>query len=248
VKDTLRKMLAKLKSSKGCNLYELKDTLPEEYLYLDISTDYLALSEIVTLVKWGLAEAYCQQKLIPPKQLEEVYRNHGPEDLLFFVTQHTFEIEQAFGLKLDGRPSSIFGPPQGGYPWPEIFVLMPFATELKPIYEDHIKKVAAEIQLSSGRADDFFLNGSVITDIWSAINAAKIVIADCTGRNPNVFYEIGVAHAIGKDTILISKSIEDVPFDLRHLRVIIYEYTPPGIKALESTLKNTISNMLKRAT
>jgi hypothetical protein len=120
--------------------------------------------------------------------------------------------------------------------------------DLKPIYEDHIKKVAAEIGLDAGRADDFFLNGSIITDIWSAINAAKFIIADCTGRNPNVFYEIGVAHAIGKDTILISKSIEDVPFDLRHLRVIIYEYTPRSIITFENTLKNTISSMLKAAT
>ena len=137
--------------------------------------------------------------------------------------------------------SAILGLPRQNDDWPEAFVLMPFSVELKPIYEHHIKKTVSQLKLRIGRADDFFGTGSIMKDVWSAIHAARIVIADCTGRNPNVFYEIGLAHAIGRDTILISQSIDDVPFDLRHLRVILYKYTPPGMDAFEKALRTTIT-------
>ena len=75
-------------------------------------------------------------------------------------------------------------------------------------------------------------------DIWSAIHAARVVVADCTGRNPNVFYEIGLAHAIGRQTILIAQSLRDVPFDLRSLRVIIYDRK--DMRTFEKTLLETI--------
>jgi hypothetical protein len=83
-------------------------------------------------------------------------------------------------------------------------------------------------------------------DVWSAINAAIFLIADCTGRNPNVFYEIGIAHAIGKQTILISQTIDDVPFDLRHLRIVVYEYTPRGMMVFEEALGKSIDSLQAR--
>jgi hypothetical protein len=123
---------------------------------------------------------------------------------------------------------------------------MPFSAELKPIYENHIKKTVSDLGLRISRADDFFGPGSIIKDIWSAIHGARIVVADCTGRSPNVFYEIGLAHAIGRQTILISQSINDVPFDLHHLRVILYEYTPPGMDAFENTFRTTIRALVRQ--
>ena len=68
-----------------------------------------------------------------------------------------------------------------------------------------------------------------------------------TDRNPNVFYETGVAHTVGKEVILITQSMNDVPFDLKHLRCIVYDYTPRGIQFLESNLKNTIDQIMHRA-
>jgi hypothetical protein len=122
----------------------------------------------------------------------------------------------------------------------DIFVLMPFRPELKPVYEDHIKKVAEELALTVTRGDDFFTARSIMEDIWDAICAAKIIIADCTGRNPNVFYELGIAHTVGKPVILITQATDDVPFDLRHIRFIHYEYTPRGMKEFEEKLARTL--------
>lgn len=122
---------------------------------------------------------------------------------------------------------------------------MPFETKLSAVYEDHLKSVARELSVTIARADDFFTNHDVITDIWSAIVASKILVADCTGRNPNVFYEIGLAHAIGKPVVLITQQSEDIPFDLRHRRYITYELTPRGMKAFEQALKKAIINTIE---
>lgn len=140
--------------------------------------------------------------------------------------------------------SPIFGKPDKKYCY-DLFVLMPFIATLKPIYDDHIKKVAETLNLSVARADDFFSQNSIMHEVWSAISLAKILIADCTGKNPNVFYEIGLAHAIGKPVVLITQNADDVPFDLRHRRYILYAYTPPGMKIFENMLSSTISETLK---
>lgn len=122
----------------------------------------------------------------------------------------------------------------------DVFVLMPFKEDMRPVYEDHIKPTCAELKLSVRRADDFFTAHSVVRDVWAAIASARLIVADCTDRNPNVFYEIGLAHAIGQPTVLLTQHAEDVPFDLRHLRYISYQLTPRGMKEFEATFKQTV--------
>jgi hypothetical protein len=87
---------------------------------------------------------------------------------------------------------------------PDIFVLMPFAQELSVVYEDHLKKVADKLKLTIARADDFFTAEEIMPEVWAAICESRLLVADCTGRNPNVFYEIGPAHALGQCVILIT--------------------------------------------
>ena len=124
------------------------------------------------------------------------------------------------------------------------FVLMPFAEEHRPVYDDHIKKVAEQCGLHCVRADEVFGPGQMMEQIWELMNRAGLLIADVTGKNPNVFYELGVAHTLGKPVILITRAEEDVPFDLRHFRYILYEYTPRGCQRLEEALSNAIGAVL----
>ena len=126
----------------------------------------------------------------------------------------------------------------------DILVLMPFSPELQPVYDDHLKAVAVRLGLKIARADDFFTSEHIMDEIWTAIVDARLVVADCTGRNPNVFYEIGLAHAVGKPTVLITQSPEDVPFDLRHRRYLTYALTPRGMKDFEEVLRKTIETIL----
>lgn len=124
----------------------------------------------------------------------------------------------------------LFGAPSSAPQFKaDVFMVMPFLETMRPVYVDHIKPVVERLGLTIKRGDDFFTTQGIMDDIWAIINKSEIVIADCTGKNPNVFYEIGVAHTLGKPTILITQNTDDVPFDLRHLRYIKYDYTPRGM-------------------
>ena len=72
------------------------------------------------------------------------------------------------------------------------------------------------------RADNFWLHAHIMQDIIELICTSKVIICDLSGKNPNVFYETGIAHTLGKEVILITQHIDDVPFDLRALRFITY--------------------------
>ena len=79
--------------------------------------------------------------------------------------------------------------------------------------------------------------------VWSGINAAKVLVAELTTRNPNVFYELGLAHALEKPVVLRSSNEVDVPFDLKHIRVIYYDVTDPfwGNKLMDKVAENILS-------
>ena len=140
-----------------------------------------------------------------------------------------------------------FGKPAGLNTALDVFVLMSFEPELRPVYEDHVRNVANSLNLVAKRADDFFDAHHVMSDVWEAINSARVIVADCTGRNPNVFYEIGVAHTLGRTVILITQNDSDVPFDLQAIRYIQYEYTPRGMMLFEKALAQTLAAELHAA-
>ena len=130
-------------------------------------------------------------------------------------------------------------------PQPKCFIVMPFGVQdLEDLYTEFILPVLGECQLRCERGDDIFGSNVVMDDVKAAIAAADLVIADLSGQNPNVFYEVGIAHTLGKPVLLLSQSIEDVPFDLRHRRVLPYQYTPVGCKRLVAKLREHILAML----
>lgn len=81
-------------------------------------------------------------------------------------------------------------------------------------------------------------------DVVSLIDKSRIVICDCTGRNPNVFYEAGIAHALGREVILITQVESDIPFDLRHLRYVSYLNNGEGLRDLQLKLEQRISSLV----
>jgi hypothetical protein len=135
----------------------------------------------------------------------------------------------------------VFPEPTPGQEYRDVFVIMPFDEELRPVYDDHIVRVCRELSLSVGRGDDFFNAHAVMADIWGAIQHAKVIVADCTGRNANVFYEMGMAHVLGKRVVLVSQNKDDIPFDIGSIRYIPYEYTARGMKEFEEALSQAIT-------
>lgn len=119
------------------------------------------------------------------------------------------------------------------------FVISPFGEPFDTYFSHIIKPALEECGLYAVRGDSLYRPTTIVDDIWQGIRDAKLLIAELTDRNPNVFYELGLAHAISKPVILISRSIEDVPFDLRSIRVLVYDKDHPewGSKLRVSLVK-----------
>lgn len=107
------------------------------------------------------------------------------------------------------------------------FVIMPFGGWFDDYYDTVYRPAIVAAGLEPHRADDLYRPSTIINDIWAYTQKAKLILADLSGKNPNVFYELGLAHALAKPAILIAESIEDVPFDLRALRVLEYNKNAP---------------------
>jgi hypothetical protein len=95
------------------------------------------------------------------------------------------------------------------------------------------------------RVDELSRPGSITKDIVKGIFEADVVIADLTDRNPNVFYELGIAHSTGNKTIMTSQRGSDIPFDVGHYRIILYEQTITGSRKFSRELDNAIKELLK---
>ncbi|KFI69325.1 hypothetical protein [Bifidobacterium magnum] len=122
--------------------------------------------------------------------------------------------------------------------------MMPFAHSFDEV-RDVLKSACSNAGLDLKAADDVWENTILIKDIFKLISDACIVIVDFTGKNPNVMYETGIAHALRKEVIPIAQSIDDVPFDLKHHRVLVYNNNADGRKKLQQELESRIKTIQK---
>ena len=122
---------------------------------------------------------------------------------------------------------------------------MPFSEDLKEVYDQIFRPVCTENEIDCWRVDEIAKPGSITRDIVNGIIEADIVIADLTNKNPNVFYELGIAHSVGNKTIMVSQHKTDVPFDIANSRVIFYEQTIAGAKLFSKSLDQAIKELLK---
>lgn len=123
------------------------------------------------------------------------------------------------------------------------FVLMPFARAFDDVCAA-IRDVceSPQLLLSCSRADDFYGAGHIMEDILKGIVASEYLVADLTGKNLNVFYELGIAHCskLASKVIIISQTLDDVPFDLRHMRCVTYRNDPAGLRKLRVDLERAL--------
>ena len=124
------------------------------------------------------------------------------------------------------------------------FVMMPFGEWFDRYYAEIYVPAIKDAGFEPVRADELFTTGSVVEQIWEQIEKSKLLLADLSGKNPNVFYELGLAHAARKPVVFTAAQVEDVPFDLRHLRVIVYDVREPE---WSNRLRKSISDYLRNA-
>ena len=131
----------------------------------------------------------------------------------------------------------VFGRPRSPDEKIDVFVLMPFKAKMEKVYTNHIKKIGDELGLVVRRADDIYTPRPFMEKVWDGICAAQLILADCTQKNANVFYEIGMAHTLGKKVVLITRSEKDIPSDIKHYDYIPYVYDPEGVDQLMEKLR-----------
>jgi hypothetical protein len=105
----------------------------------------------------------------------------------------------------------------------QVFIAMPFSQAWSADIEKWIRGQVEALGWSALRADELFDTRDVLNGIWKSLCSSEIVVADLTGRNANVLYEIGLAHCLGKPVVFTCQQIADVPFDLSTRRVVLYD-------------------------
>ena len=127
---------------------------------------------------------------------------------------------------------------------PSAFVVMQFSKEYNELYDDVIRPVTEKFGYECIRADEYYSGTPILNDIIRSIKESSVVVAEITPDNPNVFYEIGYSHAIGKPTILLCDKVRgNLPFDISGFRTLFYENTIAGKKVVENSLKKYLQNI-----
>lgn len=170
----------------------------------------------------GIVETYVEEKF-----------GAGPGENISTVTSHNRKIVFA---------PSVFEVPDVPQDPALVAVMMPFTNDFEPVFQT-IASAASRAGLTCLRVKDIWQHSTIIQDVFSLIFRSRIVVCDFTGRNPNVFYEAGIAHTLGKHVVPITQSGGDVPFDLQHHRYLTYLNNGEGLNNLRAGLASRMREL-----
>jgi hypothetical protein len=215
--------------------------------------------------------AYCILEYRPDSGWEPVARA-GLVDNLKQDTWYHLEVElrgQRIRMSVDGIevletivPRPLVGTSTGLFAWdnspvqfqevkirrdrPRAFVIMPFAEPFDTLYREVIKPEAEELDFKIERVDEIHGPGIILDDIRRQIEMAHVVVAEISTPNPNVFYELGYAHALRKPAVLLVRREEGraMPFDIRGYRAIFYDDTIGGKRNVQKALREHLGAIL----
>lgn len=123
------------------------------------------------------------------------------------------------------------------------FVLMEFNAPYTEIYDSLIRPTVEGEGFRCLKSDDIFATTSVIEDIWANINKASLIIAEISSNNPNVMYELGVCHTVGKNVMMLTQDPDAIPFNFRHMRAYPYVNDIPGSDDLKKNIASVIQHV-----
>lgn len=164
-------------------------------------------------------------------------------DEKFPRSDETFVSARSMKRRITFAPT-VFEVPDAPLDEKLVAVMMPFSQEFRSIYES-IRAACEDAGLTCRRADDIWEHSVLIQDIFRLIFTARIVVCDFTGRNPNVMYETGIAHTLGKIVIPITQNGGDVPFDLLSHRYLTYLSNSEGRDKLRKDLGQRFSTLTR---
>jgi hypothetical protein len=188
----------------------------------------------------GVLDAF-QAGRVPPvlRTLSIVERNPGRSERLKVLLEASVP-SRSLGVKtlsprgVEGAPEILAG--KRATEKPHIFVAMPFNDDMEDTYIFGIQGPVNAAGFLCERVDMTVFTGDILARIKSRIETAALVIADLTGANPNVYLEVGYAWGKGRDTLLISRGSEELKFDVRGQRTLVYKSISDLAKKLEADL------------
>ncbi|MEN2414220.1 hypothetical protein [Flavobacterium mesophilum] len=121
----------------------------------------------------------------------------------------------------------------------QVFMLTPFNDQYRSDFKT-VREVCNNLNLNCIRGDEEYVPNDIFGHILKQIVKSRLIIANITGRNPNVLYELGVAHTLNKPTLIIAKNFNEIPFDLNNKRIVIYE----NDRDLKLKIERSILDML----
>ncbi|MGO9417305.1 MAG: hypothetical protein ACLP51_19465 [Syntrophobacteraceae bacterium] len=240
------KYYAKRKGYKTASANSLADVLrcvkelsPQVLLMSITITERENIKRLITDIK--SIEKDCNIILFAREEESEIIKEAWKSGAFFFLRQGAPlreigpEVERAF--------EDYFGRIQIRYLRSFVFVLMPFSDSLDDVYQFGIKQPVEECGLFCQRVDEQHFTESILEQIVLNIKRARFIIADMTGCNPNVFYEVGYAHALEKPIIFLTQDDpRKIPFDLKHKPHI--HYHEKEVRNLKKTLLERIKGLL----
>lgn len=180
---------------------------------------------------------------------ELIQKEFNKEKLLLNQGKTQTETQKDISLAIDNKPGVVFNPifnSRVSHVDSKLcFVLMPFREDWSErVYKMLLRETIESLGLQCLRADN--LTGQIIIeDIWTKINQAAFIIADVTNWNPNVMYELGIVHSIGKPAILITQDLKKIPFDFKHFRHFEYKDNAESFKNFNNRLKEVVIELYK---
>lgn len=211
---------------------------------------------VFLLLEAGLIRVYIKAEVRPDREIpymsadrfKQTWAQFGLDHYVFAVSDTLPRIQRALGIfsltdleqRAHGDSMTVtpaFGLPHHSHLRRNLYALLPPSALMRPVYESAIRPAADGLNLTLGYAEDCLAGRVSVIEVWESLYAADIILADCTHRHPDVLYELGIAHTLGKHTFLIAQSLDDIPVEFRQLEHIVYDNTKEGLNALCSELQ-----------
>lgn len=159
------------------------------------------------------------------------------------VEEEPLDLPRAVAIPIEPK---VFRVPEDPIDATLVAVMAPFDAAFDQMFQA-VERAAGEVGLRSLNARQVWDAEEIIQDIFALIYRSRMVVCDFSGQNANVFYEAGIAHTLGKVVIPIAQTIDDLPFDLRHHRALIYRNDEAGLQQLSEVLGRRMRKVAEAA-
>lgn len=249
IKQQLARIIKEVKNRNtkgiGDTQYTIRSFYREVFNLCRMSGDLLLAEQISTSLRDLHSRTPCDTAILLLTELKDKIDSYEPvKDLddIQSLRERIVTLEQQLSDEESDDETNKFDTSSEK----SVFVIMPFNSEFQDVWKGGIEMAAKTKGLTPIRVDMINKSSNITDDIVESINKCKLAIVDVTNNNPNVMFELGYALAKNKTNIIISQSADDLPFDIRNIRTIVYTNTWSGIEELRGKIQDFLHEYLPK--